>query len=110
MNPCEKFTLSALSPVKATEDMTHPVGQRDGQLFTAPTGGLPEFNPETMEGWGPQIVDGAVAWTPNIKTVTADVITLKAKQTVTDRKVDEILVGITALAELQEQILTGEVD
>ena len=110
MKTCNPYTWSALAPIKATDDMTHPVGQRDGQLFTAPTGGLPEYNPETMEGWGPQIVDGAVAWTPNIKTVTADVITLKAKQNVTDRKVDEILVGITALAELQEQILTGEVD
>lgn len=110
MNTCNPYTWSALSPVKATDDMTHPVGQRDGQLFTAPTGGLPEFNPETMEGWGPQIVAGAVAWTPNIKTVTADMVTVKATLVAQGAKIDEILVGITELAAIQAQILTGEVD
>ena len=57
MNPCEKFTLSALSPVKATEEMTHPVGQRDGKLFTAPTGGLPDVTTED-NGKISQVVNG----------------------------------------------------
>lgn len=110
MKTCNPYTWSALAPIKATDDMTHPVGQRDGQLFTAPTGGLPDYNPITMEGWGPQIVNGAVAWTPNIKEVTADMLTVKATLTAQGRKIDEILEGITELVEIQAQILTGEVD
>lgn len=35
------YTWVALSPIKATDDMTDPVGQRDGRLFTSSLGRLP---------------------------------------------------------------------
>lgn len=73
------------------------------------SGGLPPFT-EQMEGWGPQIIDGAVAWTPNIRDVVADMVTVKATIRAQGAKIDEILVGITELAEIQAQILTGEVE
>lgn len=33
------YKCGGIAPIKATDDMTQPVGQRNGQLFTAPTGG-----------------------------------------------------------------------
>lgn len=33
------YKCGGLAPIKATDEMTQPVGQRNGQLFTAPTGG-----------------------------------------------------------------------
>lgn len=55
--PCERFSYGAISPIKATEDMTHPVGQRDGKLFTTPTGGLPDVTTED-NGKISQVVNG----------------------------------------------------
>lgn len=37
----EPYTWVALSPIKATDDMTDPVGQRDGRLFISKKGRLP---------------------------------------------------------------------
>lgn len=110
MNPCNPYTWSALSPIKATEDMTHPVGQRDGKLFTAPTGGLPEFNPETMEGWTPQIAGGAIQWTPDLKNATADMLLIKATQAAQGAKIDEIYNGLVELSTVLVAINEGEVD
>ena len=33
------YKCGGIAPIKATEAMTQPVGQRDGQLFTEPGGG-----------------------------------------------------------------------
>lgn len=57
MKTCNPYTWSALAPIKATDDMTHPVGQRDGQLFTAPTGGLPDVT-TADNGKIPQVING----------------------------------------------------
>lgn len=73
------------------------------------SGGLPPFN-EQMEGWGPQIIDGVISWTPDIKDVVADMVVVKATIRAQGAKIDEILVGISELAEIQAQILTGEVE
>lgn len=32
------YKCGGIAPVKATDDMTQPVGQRNGQLFTTPSG------------------------------------------------------------------------
>lgn len=58
---CGPYTWSALSPIKATDTMTHPVGQRDGQLFTEPTGGVPEPT-EAQNGYILQVIGGT--WQP----------------------------------------------
>lgn len=57
MKTCNPYTWSALAPIKATPEMTHPVGQRDGQLFTAPTGGTPDPS-EALNGYILQVVAG----------------------------------------------------
>lgn len=33
------YKCGGIAPIKATDAMTQPVGQRDGQLYTEPTGG-----------------------------------------------------------------------
>lgn len=33
------YKCGGIAPVKATDEMTQPVGQRNGQLFTEPSGG-----------------------------------------------------------------------
>lgn len=33
------YKCGGIAPIKATDAMTQPVGQRNGQLFTEPTGG-----------------------------------------------------------------------
>lgn len=41
--PSDIYRCGGIAPVKATDDMTQPVGQRNGLLFTAPGGmGLPD--------------------------------------------------------------------
>lgn len=41
--PSDVYRCGGIAPVKATDDMTQPVGQRNGLLFTAPGGtGLPD--------------------------------------------------------------------
>lgn len=74
------------------------------------TGSLPNFNPETMEAWTPQVVNGAVAWTPDLKTVTADMLTVKATQTAQGRKIDEIYDGLVELSAVLVAINEGEVE
>lgn len=59
--------VGGLSPIPATDDMTNPVGVRDGQLYTRPTGGVPIYN-ENDNLKILQIVDGAIVWSDNIPT------------------------------------------
>ena len=41
--PSDIYRCGGIAPVKATEDMTQPVGQKNGLLFTKPGGtGLPD--------------------------------------------------------------------
>lgn len=93
---CAPYTWSALSPVKATEDMTHPVGQRDGQLYTAPTGGVPEPL-QGQEGYILQVVGGK--WTPantlsvvsqNVDTLTTSVAYLQTRIGAVENELDGV--------------------
>lgn len=57
--PC-LYRCGGIAPIKATDDMTQPVGQRSGQLYTKPGGGgssdytdienKPQINGVTLEG------------------------------------------------------------
>ena len=40
--PSDVYRCGGIAPVKATEDMTQPVGQKNGLLFTAPSSQLPD--------------------------------------------------------------------
>lgn len=40
--PSGIYKCGGIAPVKATEDMTQEVGQKNGKLFTAPMSGLPD--------------------------------------------------------------------
>lgn len=55
------YKCGGIAPIKATDDMTQPVGQRNGQLFTKATGGggssdyddldnKPQINGVTLSG------------------------------------------------------------
>lgn len=40
--PSDIYRCGGIAPVKATDDMTQPVGQKNGKLFTAPSSQLPD--------------------------------------------------------------------
>lgn len=40
--PSDIYRCGGIAPVKATEEMTQPVGQKNGLLFTAPSSQLPD--------------------------------------------------------------------
>lgn len=64
------FRPGALCPVQATDAMTEPVGQRDGQLFVAPTGGIPEVT---------EADNGKVATVVNGSWIASDIIPAKVR-------------------------------
>lgn len=108
MRTCNPYTWSALSPIKATEDMTHPVGQRDGQLFTRPTGGVPEYS-SAVNGYVLQVVNGELVWTPALSNATADILVLKGNISILESQMDEIIDGLVRLSAIQADILGGVV-
>lgn len=59
------FPPGSIAPIPATPDMTNPVGIKDGQLWTRPTGGVPIYT-ETDNLKILQIVNGAIVWSDNI--------------------------------------------
>lgn len=79
------------------------------KLNSIAAGGLPPFT-AAMEEWGPQIINGEVAWTPTVKDLNSDMITVKATQNVHGRKIDSILDNLAVLSEVQSEILSGEVE
>lgn len=108
MRTCNPYTWSALSPIKATDDMTHPVGQRDGQLFTRPTGGLPEYS-STVNGYVLQVINGDLVWTPVLSNATADILAIKGRIATLESQMDDIIDGLVRLSAIQADILGGVV-
>lgn len=54
--PSDIYRCGGIAPVKATEDMTQPVGQKNGKLFTAPgnivtPGNVGNVMTSTGSGW-----------------------------------------------------------
>lgn len=108
MRTCNPYTWSALSPIKATEDMTHPVGQRDGQLFTRPTGGVPEYS-SAVNGYVLQVVNGELVWTPTLSNATSDILVMKGNIAILKSQMDDIIDGLVRLSAIQADIIGGVV-
>lgn len=62
--PSDIYRCGGIAPVKATDDMTQPVGQKNGLLFTAPGGSdLPDPS-DLQDGYIIVVVDGAYVALP----------------------------------------------
>lgn len=108
MRTCNPYTWSALSPIKATEDMTHPVGQRDGQLFTRPTGGVPEYS-SAVNGYVLQVLNGELVWTPTLSNATSDILVMKGNIAILKSQMDDIIDDLVRLSAIQADIIGGVV-
>ena len=64
--PSGLYKCGGIAPVKATDDMTQAVGQRNGQLFTLPSGGTGIIPDPTNvpDGYVLSVQDGACVWVP----------------------------------------------
>lgn len=61
--PSDIYRCGGIAPVKATDDMTQPVGQRNGLLFTAPSSQLPDPS-DLQDGYIIVVVDGVYVALP----------------------------------------------
>lgn len=64
--PSGLYKCGGIAPVKATDDMTQAVGQRNGQLFTLPSGGSSIIPDPTNvpDGYVLSVQNGACVWVP----------------------------------------------
>lgn len=101
------FRPGALCPIEATDAMTSPVGQRDGQLFVAPTGGIPPAT-EEYNGSVATVLDGA--WVPStiypdkIRTLEGEVLSMKGDLEYQQGIIQEIYSGIQTMSATLNEI------
>lgn len=64
--PSGLYKCGGIAPVKATDDMTQAVGQRNGQLYTFPSGGTGIIPDPTHvpDGYVLSVQDGMCVWVP----------------------------------------------
>lgn len=93
--------FGSIAPVKATPDMTKPVGVKDGLLFTAPADGLPEVT-KTDNGAVATVLNGA--WTPSaiypekIRTMEGDILSMKGNLEYQQGIIQEIYTGLQTMS------------
>ena len=64
--PSGLYKCGGIAPIKATDDMTQAVGQRNGQLFTLPSGGTAVIPDPTHvpDGYVLSVRNGSCVWVP----------------------------------------------
>lgn len=64
--PSGLYKCGGIAPIKATDEMTQAVGQRNGQLFTLPSGGTAVIPDPTNvpDGYVLSVQNGACVWAP----------------------------------------------
>lgn len=95
------FRPGALCPVQATDAMTEPVGQRDGQLYVAPTGGVPDVT-ETDNGKIATVLEGAWAvsdfYPAKIRSIEGSILSIQGDLSYQQGIIDEIYSGIQQMS------------